>query len=46
LEPGLHSIPMEVDKEIARLKLQAMGVNIDSLTTDQIEYINSWTSGT
>jgi adenosylhomocysteinase len=46
LEPGLHSIPMEVDKEIARLKLQAMGVNIDSLTPDQIEYINSWTSGT
>ena len=46
LEPGLHSIPMEVDKEIARLKLQAMGVTIDSLTPDQIEYINSWTSGT
>ncbi|MBD2740789.1 adenosylhomocysteinase [Coleofasciculus sp. FACHB-1120] len=46
LEPGLHSIPVEVDKEIARLKLQAMGVQIDSLTPDQIEYINSWTSGT
>lgn len=46
LSPGLHSIPAEVDKEIARLKLQAMGINIDSLTPDQIEYINSWTSGT
>jgi adenosylhomocysteinase len=46
LEPGLHSIPAEVDKEIARLKLQAMGINIDSLTPDQTEYINSWTSGT
>ena len=46
LEPGLHSIPAEVDKEIARLKLQAMGISIDSLTPDQIEYINSWTSGT
>ena len=46
LEPGLHSIPVEIDKEIARLKLQAMGVQIDSLTPDQIEYINSWTSGT
>lgn len=46
LEPGLHSIPVEVDREIARLKLQAMGVNIDSLTPDQVEYINSWTAGT
>jgi adenosylhomocysteinase len=46
LEPGIHSIPVEVDKEIARLKLEAMGIFIDSLTPDQIEYINSWTSGT
>ncbi|HEY9610998.1 adenosylhomocysteinase [Allocoleopsis sp.] len=46
LEPGIHSIPVEVDKEIARLKLQAMGVMIDSLTPEQTEYINSWTSGT
>jgi adenosylhomocysteinase len=45
LAPGLHSIPREVDQEIARLKLQAMGIFIDSLTADQIEYINSWTSG-
>ncbi len=46
LEPGLHSIPAEVDKEIARLKLEAMGIGIDTLTPDQIEYINSWTVGT
>lgn len=46
LEPGLHSIPVEVDQEIARLKLQAIGITIDSLTADQIDYINSWTSGT
>ena len=46
LAPGLHSIPVEVDKEIARLKLQAMGVKIDTLTSEQIEYINSWTAGT
>ncbi|MBH8565004.1 adenosylhomocysteinase [Nostoc sp. CENA67] len=46
LEPGLHSIPTEVDQEIARLKLQAIGISIDSLTPDQIEYINSWTTGT
>ncbi|MFM1842406.1 MAG: Adenosylhomocysteinase [Cyanobacteriota bacterium] len=46
LEPGMHSIPQEVDQEIARLKLQAMGIEIDSLTAEQIEYMNSWASGT
>ncbi len=46
LQPGLHSIPAEVDREIARLKLQAMGIAIDSLTDEQEEYLNSWTVGT
>lgn len=46
LEPGLHSIPVEVDQEIARLKLQAMGITIDNLTAEQTEYMNSWTAGT
>lgn len=46
LEPGLHSVPTEVDKEIARLKLQAMGIALDTLTDEQIEYMNSWTAGT
>jgi adenosylhomocysteinase len=46
LQPGLHSIPAEVDREIARLKLQAMGIAIDTLTSEQVEYMNSWTSGT
>ncbi len=46
LAPGIHSIPKEVDQEIARLKLAAMGIMIDTLTPEQIEYINSWTSGT
>lgn len=46
LEPGLYSIPTELDQEIARLKLQAMGIAIDTLTPEQIEYMNSWASGT
>jgi adenosylhomocysteinase len=46
LEPGMHSIPQEIDHEIARLKLQAMGINIDTLTDEQVEYMNSWTVGT
>ncbi|WP_204151279.1 adenosylhomocysteinase [Leptolyngbya sp. CCY15150] len=46
LEPGLHSIPTELDQEIARLKLQAMGIALDTLTPEQVEYVNSWTMGT
>lgn len=46
LAPGIHSIPRELDEDIARLKLQAMGITVDSLTEEQIEYINSWTAGT
>jgi len=46
LAPGLHPIPPEVDEAIARLKLKAMGVQIDSLTPEQIEYGNTWTVGT
>jgi adenosylhomocysteinase len=46
LNPGIYNIPTELDQEIAALKLKAMGISIDTLTSDQIEYINSWTSGT
>lgn len=46
LAAGIHSIPDEIDQEIAALKLQAMGIELDTLTSEQVEYINSWTSGT
>jgi len=46
LAPGLHVLPKEIDQEIANLKLEAMGIKIDSLTSEMIEYINSWTVGT
>ncbi len=46
LTAGIHTIPKNVDQEIARLKLQAMGITIDSLSSEQLDYINSWTSGT
>ncbi len=46
LKPGVYSVPADLDKEIARLKLQAMGFNIDTLTVEQELYNNSWTSGT
>ncbi len=46
LEPKIHLLPAEVDLEIARLKLSAMGIQIDQLTPEQVEYISSWQSGT
>jgi adenosylhomocysteinase len=46
LEPGVHLLPAEVDTEIAALKLRALGLSIDTLTAEQIEYIGSWETGT
>jgi adenosylhomocysteinase len=46
LEAGVHGVPREMDAEIARLKLQAMGVQIDELTAEQQEYLTSWEAGT
>ena len=39
-------MPGEIDKEIARLKLAAMGIQIDTLTAEQMAYLNSWEEGT
>ena len=46
LKPGVHTLPEEVDTEIAGLKLKALGVSIDSLTPEQVEYLSSWETGT
>lgn len=46
LEPGVHLLPKEVDQEIASLKLRALGMSIDTLTPEQLEYISSWETGT
>jgi adenosylhomocysteinase len=46
LKPGVYVVPPEIDKEIARLKLDSMGVKIDVLTEEQERYLNSWESGT
>jgi adenosylhomocysteinase len=46
LQPGVHLLPREVDAEIAGLKLRALGISIDTLTPEQIEYMNSWETGT
>jgi adenosylhomocysteinase len=46
LKPGIHLLPKEVDTEIASLKLRALGLAIDTLTAEQLEYIGSWETGT
>jgi adenosylhomocysteinase len=46
LEKRVYSVPAEIDAEIARLKLAAMGVTIDTLTEEQVKYLNSWEEGT
>jgi len=46
LEKRVYDVPKPIDAEIARLKLETMGVKIDSLTDDQEEYLRSWTVGT
>jgi adenosylhomocysteinase len=46
LERKVHVVPRDIDREIARLKLATMGVQIDDLTADQRSYLASWTHGT
>jgi len=46
LERTVYTVPEEIDQEIARLKLQAMGVEIDVLTPEQEQYLTSWEEGT
>lgn len=46
LEKKVYSVPEAIDKEVARLKLRAMGMTIDTLTDEQARYLESWESGT
>lgn len=46
MEKRVYSVPQEIDDEIARLKLESMGIQIDTLTPEQEEYLSSWQFGT
>jgi adenosylhomocysteinase len=46
LEPRVYPVPEEIDREVARLKLRGMGVEIDTLTPEQEAYLKSWEEGT
>jgi len=46
LEKKVYGVPENIDREIARLKLETMNVDIDTLTEEQVRYLNSWQEGT
>jgi adenosylhomocysteinase len=46
LERRVYGVPAEIDREVARLKLATMGVEIDTLTEEQARYLASWDEGT
>jgi len=46
LDTTVHGVPAEIDQEVARLKLQSLGVMIDELTEEQASYLSSWREGT
>ena len=46
LPVDVHVVPKEIDQEVARLKLSAMGIEIDELTDEQRKYLTSWEEGT
>ncbi|MDD4875531.1 MAG: adenosylhomocysteinase [Dehalococcoidales bacterium] len=46
LELKVYPVPPDIDREIARLKLESMGINIDNLTAEQNKYLTSWEEGT
>jgi adenosylhomocysteinase len=46
LPVDVHVVPPEIDREVARLKLESMGIKIDELTEEQEKYLSSWESGT
>ena len=46
LDPKVYPVPQEMDMEIGRLKLQSMGITIDTLSEEQLRYLNSWEEGT
>jgi adenosylhomocysteinase len=46
ISPGVYDVPEEIDRAVARLKLDSLGVRIDELTEEQQRYLASWETGT
>ena len=46
LKPQVYVVPEEMDREVARLKLESLNISIDTMTPEQERYVNSWQEGT
>ena len=46
MEKKVYDVPVEIDEEVASLKLSSMGIEIDVLTPEQVKYMASWSEGT
>jgi adenosylhomocysteinase len=46
LEKKVYTVPVDLDKRVAKLKLESLGIKIDRLTSEQEEYLASWSEGT
>jgi adenosylhomocysteinase len=46
LENKVYPVPEEIDQQVARLKLEALGIRIDAMTPEQQKYVSSWETGT
>jgi len=46
LEPRVYVVPEAIDAEVARLKLAALGITLDDMTSEQKAYVSSWQHGT
>ena len=46
MDPQVYSVPRDMDMEVGRLKLKSMGTTIDTLSQEQLKYLNSWEEGT
>ena len=46
LEHTVYDVPEAIDAEVARLKLEAMGITLDPMTPEQLAYVSSWQHGT
>lgn len=46
MEPRVYDVPLEIDEDVARVKLETLGISIDTLTPEQVAYMNTWNMGT
>jgi adenosylhomocysteinase len=46
LEPRIYTLPKEIDAQLARIKLEALGGGLETLTAEQVDYLSGWKVGT